>query len=115
MPRENVRRFFLDYLREINALRERPEFYNTGTTNCTTNVYRHSLANPGRHRFSWKILLSGYAAEYVYENGNLDTSLPFAALRRISLVNPVAQASDQAADFSQRIRASLPRPVASTP
>ena len=112
---ENARRLFLDYLREINALRDRPEFYNTGTTNCTTNVYRHTLVNPGRHRFSWKILLSGYAAEYVYENGNLDTSRPFDELRRLSHINAIAQAADQAADFSQRIRASLPRPAPAAP
>ncbi|MEZ4331684.1 MAG: DUF4105 domain-containing protein [Myxococcota bacterium] len=114
-PRENARRLFLDYLREINALRDEPEFYNTGTTNCTTNVYRHTLVNPGSHRFSWKVLLSGYAAEYVYENGLLDTSQPFAELKRLSYVNPAAQAADQAADFSQRIRANLPWPAGSAP
>lgn len=110
VSRASARRLFLDYLREIEALNERPEFYNTGTTNCTTNVYRHTTVNPGPHRFSWKILLSGYAAEFVYENGLLDTRLPFAELRRISHVNPVALAADHAPDFSARIRAGLPRP-----
>lgn len=109
----SARRLFLDYLREINSLREKPEFYNTGTTNCTTNVYRHTKVNPGNHAFSWKILLSGYAAEYVYENGMLDQSMPFAELRRASLVNAKAQAADAAADFSQRIREGLPRPARS--
>jgi hypothetical protein len=112
---ESARRLFLDYLREINELKESPKFYNTGTTNCTTNVYRHTKVNPGRHRFSWKILLSGYAPEYVYENGMLDTRMPFAELRRLSLVNPVAQAADDAEDFAQRIRASLPRPPVQAP
>lgn len=110
VSRASARRLFLDYVREINSLHERPEFYNTGTTNCTTNVYRHTRVNPGRHRFSWKILLSGYAAEYVYENGLLDTRLPFPELRRISHVNAVALAADRAPDFSARIRAGLPRP-----
>lgn len=110
VSRASARRLFLDYLREINALNERPEFYNTGTTNCTTNVYRHTKVNPGKHRFSWKILLSGYAAEFVYENGLLDSRMPFAELRRISHVNPVALAADRAPDFSARIRAGLPRP-----
>lgn len=107
----NARRFFLDYLREINSLHEQPEFYNTGTTNCTTNVWRHTKVNPGSHAFSWKLLLSGYAAEYVYELGMLDTSMPFDALRERSHVNPAAQAADGAADFSQRIRAGLPQPA----
>ena len=107
---ESARRLFLDYLREINELKDHPAFYNTGTTNCTTNVYRHTKVNPGAHRFSWKILLSGYASEFVYDNGMLDTSMPFAELRKRSHVNPAAQAADTAPDFSQRIRAGLPRP-----
>ncbi|MBY0399704.1 DUF4105 domain-containing protein [Myxococcota bacterium] len=112
VTRENARRLFLDYLREINSLHEAPEFYNTGTTNCTTNVYRHTKVNPGRHDFSWKILLSGYAAEYVYDHGMLDTRMPFEALRRASHVNEAARAAEGAADFSQRIREGLPRPAA---
>jgi hypothetical protein len=66
--------------------------------------------NPGDHRFSWKILLSGYAAEYVYDNGRLDQTLPFSELRRLSHVNARAQAADRAEDFSARIRVGLPRP-----
>jgi hypothetical protein len=40
----------------------------------------------------------------------LDTSMPFKELRRLSHVNPVAHAADEAPDFSQKIRAGLPRP-----
>ena len=109
-PPENARRLFQDYFREINALREHPEFYNSLTTNCTSNVLMHTKVNPGDHSYSWKILLSGYAPLYAYEHGRLDTSLPFAELRRRSHVNAAAQAADQAPDFSQRIRAGLPTP-----
>ena len=111
----SARRLFLDYLREINELKDHPKFYNTGTTNCTTNVYRHTKVNPGPHRFSWKILLSGYAPEYVYENGMLDTRIPFAELKRLSHINPVAQAAGDGEDFSQKIRAGLPRPQTHAP
>ena len=37
-PKEAARRLFLEYVREMNELREHPEFYNTATTNCTTMV-----------------------------------------------------------------------------
>lgn len=110
VPLKNARRLFLDYVREINELRDHPAFYNTATTNCTTNIWQHTRVNPGGLPFSWKILLSGYAAEYVYEAGVLDTSMSFPALRERSHVNAVAQAADQAPDFSQRIRADLPHP-----
>src|SRR5262249_12512804 len=107
-PPENGRRLFLDYLREVNELAEQPQFYNTLTTNCTTNVLMHTRVNPGDHSFSWKILLSGYAPLYAYERGRLDTSLPFDELRRRSLVNNAAHAADTADDFSLRIRSGLP-------
>jgi hypothetical protein len=113
-PRENARRLFLDYFREINELKEHPSFYNTLTTNCTTNVLMHTRVNPGDHSYSWKILLSGYTPLYAYERGRLDTRLPFEELRRRSHVNAAAQAADQAADFSQRIRAGLPQPPGRT-
>jgi hypothetical protein len=109
-PRENARRLFLDYFREVNQLREQPAWYNSLTTNCTSNVLMHTKVNPGDHSYSWKILLSGYAPLYAYEHERLDTSLPFEELKRRSLVNAAAQAADQAPDFSQRIRANLPQP-----
>lgn len=98
-PRQNVRWLFVASLAKINKLHERPEFYNTATTNCTTNIVTHIRTfRKG----------SGHFAELVYDYGALDQSLPFAALRRQSLINERARAADGAPDFSRRIRASLP-------
>ena len=102
------RQLFLEYLHELNALKERPEWYNTLTTNCTSNIWLNSRVIPGHLAYSWKILLSGYVPEYLYEQRRLDTSVPFEALQRRGHINAPAQAADQAADFSQRIRAALP-------
>jgi len=107
-PRDNIRRIFLDYVREINALHERAQFYNTLTTNCTTNILWHTRVNATSVPMSWKVLVSGYAAEYAYEKGRLDRSLPFPELQRRSRINARAQAADQAPDFSRRIRQGLP-------
>ena len=107
-PRENIRRLFLDYVAKINALHERPEFYNTGTTNCTTNIVTHVRAIREGVPLDWRMLLSGHFPELVYAYGALDQSLPFEALRRQSLVNERARAADGAPDFSRRIRDGLP-------
>ena len=108
-PQENARRLFLDYLREINSLHEKPEFYNTLTTNCTTNIWMHTRVNPGHLPLSWKILVSGHVPEYVYEAGRLDPSIPFEELRRRGHINALArEAGADAPDFSQRIRQGLP-------
>ena len=44
---ENLRRVFLDYLKSINELHNRAEFYNTLTTNCTTSILLHTRISPG--------------------------------------------------------------------
>ena len=103
---EARRRLFLEYMHRINALRTKPEFYNTLTTNCTTNIWTNSHVNPERVPLTWKILASGYVPEYLYEQGRLETmGLSFAELQRRAHVNARAKAADSAADFSQRIRA----------
>ena len=103
---EARRRLFLEYMNRINALRTKPEFYNTLTTNCTTNIWTNSHVNPERVPLTWKILASGYVPEYLYEQGRLETmDLAFPELQRRAHVNARAKAADSAADFSRRIRA----------
>jgi len=110
-PIENGRRLFLEYVRKMNALQAKPDFYNTLINNCTTDIWYNARVNAARMRFSWKILASGYVPEYLYESGRLDTSLPFPELQRRAHVNARAQAADTAADFSRRIReAAEPEP-----
>ncbi len=97
-------RLFLDYVRRLNELKARPEWYNALTTNCTNAIWLHARVVPGSVPYSWKILLSGYLPQYLYEQGRLDTRVPFEELQRRAHINHLAQAADGAADFSQRIR-----------
>jgi hypothetical protein len=109
MTPENSRKFFMEYVRQINSLKENPEWYNTLTTNCTTDVVRLSRAYGGKARYNWKVLLSGYAPQYAYENGSLDTRIPFEELRKLSYINPKARAIGDDPQFSHKIREGLPR------
>jgi hypothetical protein len=103
-PPENLRRVFLDYLNTMNDMREHPQFYNTLTTNCTTAVLVQTRVNQGSPPWSWKILLSGYVPQYVYELGRMDTSVPFVELERQARVNDRAHGIERDPAFSQRIR-----------
>jgi hypothetical protein len=107
---EAARRLFLEYVERINQLRDSPEFYNTLTTNCTTDAWLLVRALTGRFPIDWRVLLSGYFPAYAYDLGSLDTSLPFPDLKARSLINEKAHAPDEAADFSRSIREGLPRP-----
>ena len=89
---EMVRKLFMEYIRRINRMKQRPEWYNTLTTNCTTNIVHHVKTAGGLARYNWKILLSGYAPQYAYELGALDTRIPFEELKRRSYINPKAHA-----------------------
>lgn len=99
-----ARQFLLEYVNKINGLNNKPEFYNSLTTNCTTNLWLHAQVSRRPLPFDWRIIASGYVPEYLYETGLLDRSKPFATLQRESHVNARAQAADQASDFSRRIR-----------
>jgi len=110
MKPERARLFFMEYIRKINELKERAEWYNTLTTNCTTNVVKHVRAFGVDLRYSWKVLLSGYIARYVYDLGGLDTRLSFEELKKRGYVNPRAQAIGDDPDFSRKIREGLPIP-----
>jgi hypothetical protein len=107
-PIVNLQRLFMDYVRELNELRDRPKWYNTLTHNCTTGIFMHTKVNQGRIPFTWKILLSGHTPEAIYDGGRLDRSLPFDELKKRSWVNDRARQADGGEDFSRLIRVGMP-------
>jgi hypothetical protein len=107
-PRD-VRRLLMIYLERINELADRPEFYHLLSNSCTINIVRYANAAGRTGRFDMRHLLNGLVDSYLYHSGRVNTMLPFDELRRRSLINEAAQAADDAPDFSERIRAALPR------
>lgn len=105
---DDARRLLLVYLKRINELADRPEFYNLLTNSCTINIVRYANAAGRAGRFDIRHLLNGLIDSYLYHSGRVDTTLPFDELRRRSLINAAAQAADGAVNFWQRIRAQLP-------
>lgn len=107
---DRARRLFLEYVRQINKMKEKPVWYNTLTTNCTTNIVMHIKTFNDRIHYTWKILLSGYTPLYAYERGVLDSRIPYETLRKLSYINPKAHAIGNDPDFSIKIRRGLPQP-----
>ncbi len=105
---ETARKVFLDYLQEINRLKEQPEWYNALTANCTTSIRQHTKPyNPGA-RLDWRLIINGYIDQMIYERGGFKSDLPFAPLKEASHINVKARAAGQSADFSRHIREGLP-------
>jgi hypothetical protein len=104
---KGARESFLEYVRTVNELHENPRWYNAIANNCTTAIRKQKLASD-RLPLDWRLIVNGFGDELLYDRGQLDQSLPFSELKRISRVNEKAKAADQEPDFSERIRIGLP-------
>jgi hypothetical protein len=105
---EKARERFMDYLTALNELRDRPRWYNAITTNCTTSIRtQHDAAK--RAAWDWRMLLNGKSDEMLFERQTIATgALPFEELKKRVLINPVAQAVGDSANFSSQIRKGRP-------
>lgn len=102
---EQRRRLFVSMLERANRLREHPEFYNTLTNTCTTNIVRHvNEIAPAKVPFSYKVLLPGYSDRLAYDLGLLDTDLPFEEAKARHHVNRRALRYADDPAFSMLIR-----------
>jgi hypothetical protein len=102
-----VRELFLDYMRRMNSLRERPEWYSALTHNCTTSI-RTQRAAADRAPWDWRMLANGHGDELLYERGMIATNLPLAELKERCHINARARAADRDADFSRLLRQGVP-------
>jgi len=104
----HARERFLEYVHSLNALRNKPRWYNAITTNCTTSI---RTQHPPKERlpWDWRILLNGKGDELLYERHLIITGgLPSAELKTQSLIDARARAAADSPDFSQLIREGLP-------
>jgi hypothetical protein len=108
VPVANARILLMEYVQRINALAREPEFYNALTENCTTAIRTNVENAGGRIPWSWKLLLTGYVDEMLYERGRVRGRLAFAPLKEASQIDERAKAADRDPEFSRRIREGLP-------
>lgn len=111
-PPERTRQMFVEMLARANAVQERPEFYNTLTNNCTSNLVDHvNRMIPGRIPSSIRTVLPGYADELALSLGLIEAGGTVEAVRERFRVNERARRAWGRDDFSAAIR----RPDGATP
>ena len=102
---ERMRAMFVDMLERANALAQKPEFYNTLTNTCTTNLVRHvNRLRPGRIPLNPAVFLPAYSDRLAYKLGLIDTKLPFGEARAHFRINARAEEHANDDDFSLKIR-----------
>jgi hypothetical protein len=106
---DQARELFVSMVERTNSLHRKPEFYNTVTESCTNTIGDHLIKTRIVDVPFWKRrILTGGVGERLYGEGLLVTGgKPFPELKAESKINARAEAADQAADFSQKIRSHL--------
>jgi hypothetical protein len=100
-----AREIFEDVLNRVNQLAKQPEFYDTLTNNCTTNIVDHiNRIRPNRVFADLRVLLPGYSDELAYEQGLIARHGTFAETKQRAYVNPLANQYAGRDDFSEMIR-----------
>lgn len=99
---DKMRKLFVGMLKKANELRDEPEFYNTLTTTCTTEIVRHvNGITEGRVPFSYKVLMPGYSDSLAYDLGLIERMGSFEETREGALINGKVGGEG---DFSEMIR-----------
>jgi len=104
-PKEKIRAMFVSMLERANQLRTQPEFYNTVTNNCTSNVIAHvNAVAPATVPSGFRSFLPGYTDELGIRLGLIDTKLGVAQARARYLINDRVRKYLSDSLFSFRIR-----------
>jgi hypothetical protein len=107
-PPARARALLLDYLKAVNRLAQKPQWYNALTHNCTTTIRLHVGDVVPGIPLDWRWLANGHLDELLYEMGVVNRDYPFAEFKKRSYINPKAQAVPAGGDFSGAIRKGLP-------
>ncbi|MGY0611139.1 Lnb N-terminal periplasmic domain-containing protein [Luteimonas sp. A501] len=112
IPREALRAMFLGYVAKAGELQERPAFYNSLTSNCTTIIFEIARHIAPGLPMDYRLLLSGHFARYAHDQGALVPGHDFAELQARGYINPralrVPADAPDAQAFSRAIRQQVP-------
>lgn len=128
LQQHEVRTLFESYLTAADDLNDKPAWYNTLTSNCTNIIfYMARIVSGDRLPWDYRIWVSGWLPNYLYDVGMLDAS-PEKDHQPWSMdtwyerthINPKSKGFDNQAhqsatlnsrEFSQQIRQGIPIPL----
>lgn len=109
---ENIKNIFVSMLERADYLTKNPEFYNTITNNCTTNILNHSnyvRKDINKEKISWSIkaLLPSHSDEVIYKLGLINTSLSLEEARSYYKINDLSEIYWETKNYSKFIRKEI--------
>ncbi|MDP2593258.1 MAG: DUF4105 domain-containing protein [bacterium] len=102
---EKMRQMFVEMLTRANGLRNNPEFYNTLTNNCTTNIVEHvNSITPKRIPLSYAVIFPKFSDELALDIGLIDEEGSIEEVRTRHNITELAQQYGDDPNFSGKIR-----------
>ncbi|MCZ8106435.1 MAG: DUF4105 domain-containing protein [Burkholderiales bacterium] len=115
MRQETALKLLKTYVGVADDVAQRPRWYNTVTTNCTTTIFRMARALDPGIPLDYRVLLSGLVPGYLYDHDFLVKDRPLEDLVRASRIGPRSPGPLEDPDFSARIRTGVPGPAWTKP
>jgi len=106
---EEAKELLLSIAKRVNSLAEEPEFYNTATNNCTTNIARH-VNEVSQTKIPWwdpRLIAPASSDILAYKLGFLDIPESPRHIRDQYLINNLTQSAEASEDFSATIRSNI--------
>jgi len=103
---KHAQSLLISMLNQAHRLESTPEFYNTLTNSCMSNLAKHvNTVSPGLIPFGWSTVFPGFSDDLIVELGLLSTeSSDIEIIRQHHLINEKAKDSTSKLSYSQRIR-----------
>ncbi len=106
--KERAREFLVEYVSDANRLAEKPRFYNTLTTNCTSVIFKLAQAIGLAIPFDWRLVLTGHLPAFLFDFGALTKGYSLEQLKQAAAVSARAAKLPDSPAFSQQIREGIP-------
>jgi hypothetical protein len=105
VSKAKMRELFVSMLQKTQKLETTPEFYNTLTNSCTTNIVAHiNTVSESKVPFDIRMILPKNSDALAYELGFINTNIPFDELRAQSEISDKIRLYGDNINFSQMIR-----------
>jgi hypothetical protein len=102
---KQARELFADVMRRVDKLAKEPEFYDTLTNNCTTNIRNHvNHLKPNEVPYDFHVLLPGLSDKLAFDLGLIERRGSYEETRLQARVNYKAYLHRNDTDFSRAIR-----------
>ena len=103
---KHAQSLLISMLNRAHRLETTPEFYNTLTNSCMSNLAKHvNAVSPDLIPFGWSTVFPGFSDDLIVELGLLSSeSSDIEVIRQHHLINEKAINSTSTLPYSQRIR-----------